>query len=78
LSKETIFLVNVFVEGKLECERTIEDYSDLVLKAVGVDDAVVTYEMDEKYLYKYNCLRDVRRSKDLKITKEGQNQEGGL
>jgi len=38
------------VEGKLECERTIEDYSDLVLKAVGVDDAVVTYEMDERYI----------------------------
>jgi hypothetical protein len=32
--------------------------------------------MDEKYLYKYNYLNDIRRSKDLKITKEGQNQEG--
>jgi hypothetical protein len=34
--------------------------------------------MDEKYIYRYKYLNDIRRSTDLKITKEWQNQEGEL
>ena len=34
--------------------------------------------MDEKYIYRYKYLNDIRRSMDLKVTKEWQNQEGEL
>jgi len=34
--------------------------------------------VEEKYIYRYKYLNDIRRSMDLKITKEWQNQEGEL
>ena len=76
MSKETIFLVNVFVEGKLECERTIEDYSDLVLKAVGVDDAVVTYEDAEHFTTNIKTIDCSKAVKDLKHDPKVTPEEG--
>ena len=46
--RNQFFLVNVFVEGKRECERAIEDYSDQELKAVGVDDTTVVIRAGKK------------------------------
>ena len=37
------------VAGKPEWESAIEVYSDLVLKAVGIDDSIVTYEDAEPF-----------------------------
>jgi len=37
------------VAGKPEWEKEIKDYSDLVLKAVGIDDTIVTYEDAEPF-----------------------------
>jgi dTDP-glucose 4,6-dehydratase len=37
------------VGGKPEWERTVKEYSDLILEAVGRDDSIVTYEESEPF-----------------------------
>jgi dTDP-glucose 4,6-dehydratase len=47
------------VAGKQEWESPIEDYSDRVLKAVGIDDSIVTYEDAEPFTPEAGIRRTV-------------------
>jgi dTDP-glucose 4,6-dehydratase len=62
------------VAGRPEWERPIEDYSSLVLKAVGRDDSLVTYRDGEPFTTKVktiDCSKAVRDLKhDPKVTPE--------
>jgi len=62
------------VAGRPEWEMDIKDYSDLVLKAVGRDDSIVTYREAEPFTTKVkriDCSKAVRDLKhDPKITPE--------
>jgi dTDP-glucose 4,6-dehydratase len=51
------------VGGRLEWERDIKEYSDLVLRAVGKDDSLVTYKKAEPFTTKakrMDCSKAVR------------------
>jgi dTDP-glucose 4,6-dehydratase len=54
------------VAGKPEWERAIEDYSDLVLNAVGIDDSIVTYEDAEPFTTNIKTIDCSNAVKDLK------------
>jgi dTDP-glucose 4,6-dehydratase len=54
------------VGGKPEWEMDIKSYSDLVLKAVGVDDSLVTYEKSEPHTTKIKTMDFSRAVRDLK------------
>ena len=64
------------VGGRSEWEKEIRDYSDAVLKAVGRDDAIVTYKDAEPFTTKIKqrdflnskAVRDLRH--DPKVTSE--------
>ena len=62
------------VAGKPEWESAIEDYSDLVLKAVGRDNSIVTYEDAEPFttnIKTIDCSKAVTDLKhDPKVTPE--------
>ena len=62
------------VAGRPEWEMEINDYSDLVLKAVGRDDSLVNYEEAEHFTTKVktiDCSKAVRDLKhDPKVTPE--------
>jgi len=62
------------VAGKPEWESGIEDYSDLVLKAVGRDDTIVTYEDAEPFTTNIKTIDCSKAVKDLnhdpKVTPE--------
>lgn len=53
------------VGGRPEWERTIEEYSDLVLAAVGRDDSLVTYEGEESFTTKVKTMDFSKAVKDL-------------
>jgi len=64
------------VGGRPEWEKNIKEYSDLILKAVGRDDSIVTYKESELFttgVKKINCSKAIRDLKhDPKISpKEG-------
>ena len=64
------------VGGKPEWERDIKEYSDLVLKAVGKDDSLVTYHQTEPFttnVKRVNCAKAVR---DLKHDPKVPPEEG--
>jgi len=54
------------VGGRPEWEKDIKEYSDLVLKAVGVDDSGVTYKKAEPYTTKVKHMDFAKAVKDLK------------
>jgi len=54
------------VGGRPEWERDIKEYSDLVLKAVGVDDSLVTYKKAEPHTTKVKHMDFAKAVKDLK------------
>jgi dTDP-glucose 4,6-dehydratase len=62
------------VAGKPEWERDIKQYSDLILKAVGKDDSLVTYEGAEPFTTKIKTIDCSKAERDLnhnpKITPE--------
>jgi dTDP-glucose 4,6-dehydratase len=54
------------VGGRPEWERSIEEYSDLILAAVGRDDSIVTYEGEESFTTKVKTMDFSRAVRDLK------------
>ena len=54
------------VGGRPEWERDIKEYSDLVLKAVGVEDSLVTYKKAEPHTTKVKHMDFTKAVKDLK------------
>ena len=54
------------VGGRPEWERDIKEYSDLVLKAVGDDDSLVTYKKAEPHTTKVKHMDFTKAVKDLK------------
>ena len=62
------------VAGKPEWERDIKQYSDIILKAVGKDDSLVTYEEAEPFTTKIKTIDCSKAERDLnhnpKITPE--------
>jgi dTDP-glucose 4,6-dehydratase len=62
------------VAGRLEWERDIKAYSDLILKTVGRDDSLVTYENAEPFTTKskpVDCSKAIRDlNHDAKVTPE--------
>lgn len=62
------------VAGKPEWERSIDQYSDIVLKAVGKDDSLVTYKEAESFttdIKTVDCSKAIRDLKhDPRITPE--------
>jgi dTDP-glucose 4,6-dehydratase len=64
------------VGGKIEWEMDIKEYSDIVLKAVGKDDSLVTYREVEPFttnIKRVNCAKAVR---DLKHDPKVPPREG--
>jgi dTDP-glucose 4,6-dehydratase len=53
------------VGGRPEWEKEIKDYSDLVLKAVGCDDAIVTYKDAEPFTTKMKQMDFSKAVRDL-------------
>jgi dTDP-glucose 4,6-dehydratase len=54
------------VGGRREWEKEIKDYSDLVLKAVGRDDSIVTYKEAEPFTTKIKTMDFSKAVRDLK------------
>ena len=59
-----------------EWESAIEDYSDAVLKAVGRDDAIVTYKEAEPFTTKVKQMDFSKAVKDLKHDPKVTPEEG--
>ena len=64
------------VGGKLEWEREIKEYSDLVLKAVGRDDILVTYKEAEPFTTKIKTMDFSKSIRDLKHDPKVPPEEG--
>ena len=64
------------VAGKPEWEKEIKDYSDLVLKAVGRDDSIVTYEEAEPFTTNIKTMDCSKAVRDLKHDPEVSPEEG--
>jgi len=64
------------VAGKPEWERSIEEYSDMVLKAVGRDDSIVTYKDAEPFTTKIKTIDCSEAIKDLKHNPKIPPEEG--
>jgi dTDP-glucose 4,6-dehydratase len=64
------------VAGRSEWEKDIKEYSDLVLKFVGVDDSLVTYEEAEAFTTKVKTIDCSKASKDLKHNPKVSPEDG--
>ncbi|MFV9644484.1 MAG: NAD-dependent epimerase/dehydratase family protein [Desulfobacterales bacterium] len=64
------------VGGKTEWEMDIKKYSDLVLKATGADESLVTYEEAEKFTTKVKTVDFSKAIKDLNHDPEVPPEEG--
>ena len=64
------------VGGRGEWEMDIKDYSDLVLKAVGKDDSIVTYKEAEPFTTKVKHIDFSKAIKDLKHDPKVPPKEG--
>lgn len=64
------------VGGKTEWEMDIKKYSDLVLKAIGADESLVTYEEAEKFTTKVKTVDFSKAIKDLSHDPEVPPEEG--
>jgi dTDP-glucose 4,6-dehydratase len=53
------------VGGRPEWERTIKEYSDLILKEVGRDDSLVTYKEAEPFTTKVKTMDFAKAVRDL-------------
>lgn len=64
------------VAGRPEWERTIDQYSDIVLKAVGKDDSLVTYKEAEPFTTDVKTVDCSKAIKDLKHDPKITPEEG--
>lgn len=64
------------VAGKPEWEMNIEEYSDLILKAIGIDDSIVTYKDAEQFTTKIKTIDCSKAIKDLKHDPKVSPEEG--
>ncbi|MFA0823675.1 MAG: NAD-dependent epimerase/dehydratase family protein [Methanomethylovorans sp.] len=64
------------VAGKPEWEKEIKEYSDIVLKAVGVDDSIVTYQKAESFTTKVKTIDCSKAIRDLKHNPKVSPEEG--
>lgn len=64
------------VGGRAEWEMDIKDYSDLVLKAVGKDDSLVTYKEAEPFTTKVKHMDFSKAVKDLGHNPKVDPEEG--
>jgi dTDP-glucose 4,6-dehydratase len=64
------------VGGRPEWEKDIREYSDLVLKAVGRDDSLVTYVESEPYTTKVKHMDFSKAVRDLKHDPQVRPEEG--
>jgi dTDP-glucose 4,6-dehydratase len=64
------------VGGRPEWEKDIKDYSDLILKEVGRDDSIVTYEEAEPFTTKVKTMDFSKAVRDLKHTPTVSPDEG--
>lgn len=64
------------VAGKQEWERDIKEYSDLILKATGRDDSIVTYKEAEPFTTKIKTIDCSKAVKDLKHDPKIPPEEG--
>ena len=64
------------VAGKQEWERDIEEYSNLILKAVRRDDSIVTYKDAEEFTTKIKTIDCSKAIKDIKHDPKISPKEG--
>ena len=64
------------VGSKQEWEHDIKEYSDMVLKAVGRDDSIVTYKEAEEFTTKVKTIDFTKAAKDLKHNPQIPPKEG--
>jgi dTDP-glucose 4,6-dehydratase len=64
------------VGGRIEWERTIKGYSDLILRSVGRDDSLVTYKEVEPFTTKVKTMDFSKAVRDLKHDPKIPPEEG--
>jgi len=64
------------VGGRPEWERSIEEYSDLILRVVGKDDSLVTYKDAEPFTTKVKAMDFSKAVRDLKHDPKVAPEEG--
>ena len=64
------------IAGKPEWEKSIEEYSDMILKTVGRDDSIVTYKDAEPFTTKIKTIDCSEAIKDLKHNPKIPPEEG--
>ncbi len=64
------------VGGKQEWEREIKDYSDLILKAIGRNDSLVTYKEAEPFTTKIKTMDFSKSIRDLRHDPKIAPEEG--
>jgi dTDP-glucose 4,6-dehydratase len=64
------------IGGKKEWEMDIKDYSDLILKATGADDSLITYKEAESFTTKIKTIDFSKSIRDLKHDPQIEPKEG--
>lgn len=64
------------VSGKPEWEKTIKEYSDLILESVGRDDSIVTYEDSEPFTTRVKKMDFSKAVKDINHDPKISPEEG--
>jgi len=64
------------VGGRPEWEKTIKEYSDLILEAIGMDDSIVTYKESEPFTTKVKKMNFSKAIGDLKHDPKIPPEEG--
>ncbi len=74
---ENFFCGDVYnIGGKVEWEKDIKEYSDIILKAVGRDDSIITYKESEGNTTKIKTIDFSKSIKDLKHDPKIDPEEG--
>jgi len=64
------------VGGRVEWERDIKQYSDMILEAVGIDDSIVTYKEAEPFTTQIKTMDFSKAERDLKHDPKVAPEEG--
>ena len=64
------------VGGRIEWEKEIKEYSDMILDAVGIDDSIVTYKESEPHTTVKKTMDFTKAKRDLKHNPIVQPEEG--
>lgn len=64
------------VGGRPEWEKTIKEYSDLIIEAIGRDDSIVTYKESESFTTKVKKMNFSKAIRDLKHDPKVPPEEG--